>query len=58
MPVSLKTIGSAGYIGTNEIRGLVGCRSIVIHVFRNEFHLERIAVLESNFTLRLKTETF
>ena len=28
IPISLKTIGSAGLIGTNEIRGLDGCWSI------------------------------
>ena len=30
IPISLKTTGSAGLIGTNEIRGLDGCWSIAI----------------------------
>ena len=37
IPTSLKTIGSAGLTGTNEIRGLDGCSSIAI--FQSVFFL-------------------
>ena len=37
IPISLKTIGGAGLIGTNEIRGLDGCWLIAI--FQSVFFL-------------------
>ena len=42
IPISLKTIGSAGLIGTNEMRGLDGCWSIVI------FQTDKVSTMSNN----------